>query len=236
MFKKRTAEVNRAWQSAAETTREEIFAKAVELFRSRGFEVTTMRDIARAADVATGAAYYYFPSKEAIVSAYYGQVQRTHAARVKEELTGRQGLRERLAVVLHSKLDILKEDRMFLGALFRYTGEPGHPLSVFGKGTLEQRKQSMEIFREAIAEAELSQELQQILPWALWLAHLAMILFFIHDDSEGQAKTRKLVDGALDLFAGLVELTSSALVRPFVRPLQEKLLGMMREAELLEEL
>jgi AcrR family transcriptional regulator len=195
-----------------------------------------MRDIARAAGVATGATYYYFPSKEAIVSAYYDQVQRTHTARVKEELAGRQGLRERLGVVLHSKLDILKEDRMFLGALFRYTAEPGHPLSVFDKGTQEQRKQSMGIFREALMGAELTQELQQILPLALWLAHLAMILFFIHDESERQRKTHKLVDGALDLFVGLVELTSSALVRPFVRPLQEKLLGIIQEAGLLEEL
>ena len=225
-----------AQQSAGEMTRHEIFEKAVGLFRSRGFEVTTMRDIARAAEVATGAAYYYFPSKESIVSAYYDQVQRTHAGRVKEELAGRQGLRERLGVVLHSKLDILKEDRMFLGALFRYTGEPGHPLSVFGKGTREQRKQSMEVFREAMADAELSQELQEILPLALWVAHLAMILFFIHDETEGQVKTHKLVDGVLDLFVGLVELTSSALVRPFVRPLQERLLGMMREAGLVEEL
>lgn len=194
-----------------------------------------MRDISREADVATGAAYYYFPSKEAIVSAYYDQVQRVHAERVQEALTSKQGLRERLGVVLHSKLDILKEDRMFLGALFRYTGEPGHPLSVFGKGTQEQRKQSMEIFKEAMAGTEVSKEAEQIMPWAMWLLHLAMILFFIYDDSEGQVKTHKLVDGVLDLLVGLVKVTSSAVVRPFVRPLQERLLEMMREAGLAGE-
>jgi len=219
-----------------EKTKEEIFAKAVDLFRSRGFEVATMRDIARAAQVATGAAYYYFPSKEAIVSAYYDQVQRLHAARAKEQLAGKPGLRERLGVVLHTKLEILKDDRMFLGALFRYTGEPGHPLSVFGKGTQQQRKQSMEILREALAGAEISAESEQILPWILWLAHLAMILFFVYDESEGQAKTHKLVDGVLDLFVRLVKVTNSSVVRPFVRPLQERLLGMMREAGLAGEI
>jgi AcrR family transcriptional regulator len=67
-----------------ENTRELILRTALELFRRYGFEVTTMRDIACAAKVATGAAYYYFPSKEAIVSAYYDQVQGTHAEKVRE--------------------------------------------------------------------------------------------------------------------------------------------------------
>lgn len=235
MFKIELAHTSAPGQSAGERTKVAIFAKALELFRSKGFDVTTMRDIAREADVATGAAYYYFPSKEAIVSAYYDQVQRTHAERAHEALADKQGLRERLGVVLHSKLDILKEDRMFLGALFRYTGEPGHPLSVFGKGTREQRKQSMEIFKQAVVGTEISKEAEQILPWAIWFLHLAMILFFIYDDSEGQEKTHKLVDGVLDLFVGLVKVTSSAVVRPFVRPLQERLLEMMREAGLHEE-
>src|SRR5580693_8432738 len=108
--------------SAGEKTREVILESTLRLFRDRGFEVTTMRDIAREAEVATGAAYYYFPSKEAIVAAYYDQVQRLHAEKVRVELNGKAGLRERLGVAMHSKLEILKDDGMFLGALFRYTG------------------------------------------------------------------------------------------------------------------
>ena len=104
-----------------EKTKVVILATALDLFRKAGFETTTMRDIARAANVATGAAYYYFPSKEAIVSAYYDQVQRIHAEKTRDEWKGKSGLRERLGVVFHSKLEILKDDRSFLGALFRYT-------------------------------------------------------------------------------------------------------------------
>jgi hypothetical protein len=119
---------------------------------------------------------------------------------------------------------------MFLGALFRYTGDPKHPLSVFGKGTQAQRSQSVAIFQEAIADTNLSEELRQLLPWALWLGHLGMILFFIYDETEGQQRTHKLVDGMLDLLTQLVEFTSSALVRPFVQPFQTKILGMLRGA------
>jgi AcrR family transcriptional regulator len=217
-------------KTSGEKTKVIILKAALDLFRGRGFEVTTMRDIAKAAKVATGAAYYYFPSKEAIVAAYYDQVQRVHVERVREELKEKTGLRERLGVVMHSKLEILNNDRRFLGALFRYTGDPDHPLSVFGKGTQEQRSHSVAIFQEAIAGIDLSEELQQLLPWVLWLGHLGMILFLMYDETEGQHRTHKLVDGMLDLLTQFVELTSSALVRPFVQPLQSKMLGMLREA------
>jgi AcrR family transcriptional regulator len=217
-------------KSAGERTKAVILQAALELFRVRGFEVTTMRDIARSAKVATGAAYYYFPSKESIVAAYYDQVQRLHAEKVRLELNRKAGLRERLGVAMHSKLEILKDDRMFLGALFRYTGDPEHPLSVFGKGTHAQRSQSIAIFQEAIAGANVSEELRQLLPWALWLAHLGMILFFIYDETEGQQRTHKLADGILDLLTQLMELMSSALLRPFVQPFQTKTLGMLRGA------
>jgi len=221
--------------SAGERTKEVILEKALGLFRENGFEVTTMRDIARAADVATGAAYYYFPSKEAIVSAYYDQVQRLHAEKVHEKLQGQEGLRERLGVVLHSKLEILKDDRKFLGALFRFTGEPSHPLSVFGIGTQAQRSQSVAIFREAIAGTNVSEEQAQLLPWGLWLLQLAMVLFLIYDESEGQQKAHKLADGILDVVTQLVQLTSSAVVRPFIQPFQTRMLEMLREVGLTGE-
>jgi len=44
----------------SELTRARILDAAIGLFRSRGFEATTMREIAAEAGVAIGAAYYYF--------------------------------------------------------------------------------------------------------------------------------------------------------------------------------
>jgi hypothetical protein len=119
--------------------------------------------------------------------------------------------------------------------LFRFTGEPSHPLSVFGKGTQSQRSQSVAIFREAIERTDVTSEQAQLLPWVLWLLQLAMVLFLIYDDSEGQQKTHKSADGTLDLVTQLVQLTSSALVRPFIQPFQTRMLGMLREAGLNAE-
>jgi AcrR family transcriptional regulator len=59
----------------AEDTRRKIYEAAMELFREKGFEQTTMRDVAAKAGVALGGAYYYFSSKEAIVLAFYQEMQ-----------------------------------------------------------------------------------------------------------------------------------------------------------------
>ena len=48
-----------------EETGGKILEAALELFRQEGFEAAKMRDIAGRAGVATGAAYYYYPSKVA---------------------------------------------------------------------------------------------------------------------------------------------------------------------------
>jgi AcrR family transcriptional regulator len=53
--------------SKAEATAGKILDAALALFREQGFDAATMRGIAERAEVATGAAYYYYPSKDAIV-------------------------------------------------------------------------------------------------------------------------------------------------------------------------
>ena len=52
-----------------------------------------MRDVATAAGVSLGAAYYYFASKEAIVAAYYDHVQARHQAACREAFAAALDLR-----------------------------------------------------------------------------------------------------------------------------------------------
>ncbi len=50
-----------------EETRDRIFKAACKLFRDKGFEATTIDDIAEKADVAKGTFFNYFPRKEAVL-------------------------------------------------------------------------------------------------------------------------------------------------------------------------
>lgn len=47
-------------------TKEKIFRVAMELFRQKGFEATTVADITEAADIGKGTFFTYFPTKAAV--------------------------------------------------------------------------------------------------------------------------------------------------------------------------
>ena len=215
-----------------EQSRTAILDQALRLFRRKGFDNTTMREIAGQAGAALGAAYYYFPGKEAIVQAYYDTVQREHERRVGAALAGHESkLRDRLGIVFHSKLDILQDDRKLLGTIFRYTGEPEHPLSVLGPATREKREQSVAVFGLALGDEGLPKDIRDLLPTALWALHMGILIFFIYDNSRAQHRTRKLTDGALDLVVGMIRLVKS----PLLKPVRGKLLALLREVDLLPQ-
>ncbi|PYV68208.1 MAG: TetR/AcrR family transcriptional regulator [Acidobacteria bacterium] len=224
--------INEAATEKGEQTRHEILKSALRLFRDQGFDATTMRDIAADAGVALGAAYYYFPGKESIIQAYYKAVQAEHENKISEALaTRKMDLKERLQFVMRSKLDILENDRKLLGVIFRYSGEPDHPLSCLGPGTAESRRESIEIFTRAIEDEKLPKDLRQLLPISLWALHMGALILFIYDKSPQQRRTRKLVDGALDLTMRLLALAKNPLLRPF----RTRVLELLREAELLPD-
>ncbi len=150
--------------SRSEATREQILETAIALFRKDGFDETTMRGVASEAGVALGLAYHYFPSKEALVMAYYERVQREHRIVAREKLAHTRSLRDRLAMLLQTKLDILKDDRKLLGALFRYTGNPEHPLSFLGKATAPLRADCMSLFAEALRDGAIARGLARTPP------------------------------------------------------------------------
>src|SRR5260370_11935311 len=126
-------------RAGREETRRQILDTALALCRERGFDDTTMRDIAARAGLSLGAAYYYFHSKEAIVGAYYDYVQAEHLSRARDAFARGGSLKERLRAALHTKIDIMQGDRRPLRALFRYGVATAHPPSAFGPTTRHPR-------------------------------------------------------------------------------------------------
>jgi len=217
----------------SDKTRALLFRLALGLFRRKGFDAATMRDIAAEAQLAPGAAYYYFPSKDAIVMDYYNQTVEEHERRVLAGLPQVTNLREGLTLVMQTKLDLLSEDRPLLQGLFRFAGNPGHPLSVFGPSTRAQREKSIALFRAVVEQEEVPEDLRQLLPPALWALHMAIILYFVYDDSPAQERTRRLVDGAMTILAQMVALASAPLVHSLLKPIRSRILDLLRDAQLL---
>src|SRR5215471_9084047 len=125
----------------AEETRRRILQAALELFQEKGFAETTIREIAREASVATGAAYYYFPSKEAIVMAFYAQTQEEMRELTRKPMAEKSDLRARLKVILELKFEQLRPYQKALGAVFASAADPASPISPFGHETQTIREQ-----------------------------------------------------------------------------------------------
>jgi AcrR family transcriptional regulator len=206
-----------------EATRERTLEAALALFRRKGFDRTTMRDIAKEAGLSLGAAYHYFPSKDALVMAYYGWTQAEHERRAREETPAGADLATRLRVLLRTKLDLLARDRKILAALFQNIGDPAHPLSVFSRQTAAIRGRSIAQFEGAFDT--LPPALRRTSGLFAWLAHLALILFFIHDRSRGQVRTRSLGDELAGMAAGAPML----LAMPFAAPAVARFLDLARD-------
>jgi len=228
MFKDSTARAV-PQRAASEETRRQILDTALALFRERGFEATTIRDIAGAAGLSLGAAYYYFNSKEAIVGAYYDYVQHEHQVRAREAFAGATTLRDRLRAAFHTKIDIMQADRRLLRALFRYGGDPDHPLSWFGPATRAQRELCAAVFEEAIAGERLPADIRDAVPTLLWTLHMGVLLFFLYDASPNQRRTRKLIDASVDFIVDVKRVALSA----FLRPLRRRIVTILRDAGLV---
>lgn len=69
-------------------TREKIVRCALTLFAERGFDATTIADIAEAADIAPRTFFGYFPSKEDVVFHDFDEICAGFALRIRERPSG----------------------------------------------------------------------------------------------------------------------------------------------------
>lgn len=200
-----------------EQTRALILETAVQMFMERGYEDTTMRAIAERAGVALGSAYYYFRSKEQLIQAFYGRTHLEHVAETRDLLRTERTLRGRLQGVMAAKLRTIEPYHRFSGVLFRTAADPESPLNPFSQESLPARLEATEIFAEVVRGAEdrkLPKDLEAELPDLLWMYHMAIVLYWIHDRSPGRARTWTLMERTVDLVARLIAISTYPLMGP----------------------
>jgi len=136
----------------AEGTELKILEAALELFRQEGFDNATMRGIAARAGVATGAAYYYYDSKESIVLDFYRRSCAEMQPKIETALENEAGLEGRLRELIRVKLAHFESNRGVLRALLRNGADPKHPLSPFSPQTQEIREIDLAWFRRTLVD------------------------------------------------------------------------------------
>ena len=172
--------------------RQRLYETAVRLIGERGFDNTTLRDVASHANVSVGLLYRYFPSKQAIVLALYDELsaeQSSHAAAMP-----RGRWRDRFLFTLDTSLTILRPHRQTLSALIPVLVSNA-PDGLFSSTTAFSRARVQAIYQDAVVGASDAprDEVAAALGRLLYLAHLAVVLWWLLDKSPGQRATRALV-------------------------------------------
>lgn len=214
-------------QTKAERTRQRIVDAALELFRENGYDATTMRMVADRADVSLGNAYYYFASKDLLLQAFYLEVHEAHVAAAAPALARERGLRERLLAVLRARLDVIAPYHHFSALMFRIAADPKSPLNPFHRDSAGIRREGEALFAEVLrgSRMRIPADLAAELPSLLWTYSMGILLFWIHDDSPGQERTRAFVERTVDLTVDVVKLAANPLLARFKR----RALGLFRD-------
>lgn len=221
--------IERRQTAKADETRNRILDAALRLFRERGFAETTMRDVASAAGVATGAAYYYFRSKEELVLAFYMRTDQEAAEVFAAAIAASKDLKKRLRGLIDTKFAQFADHRALLTALLKAGVDPRDRLSPFGSETADVREDTIAWYARAIegSDVKLPRDLAPHVPRLLWLYHMGLIYFWITDESPRQQRTQRLVDATLDLVVQLLKVSSL----PLMGPLRKKALKVLQAIE-----
>ena len=215
-----------------EQTKALILNSALEMLHERGYEQTTMRAIAEKAGVSLGNAYHYFGSKDHLIQAFYHRLHEDHLRASLPALEKETSLKARLLSVMRLKIDTLEPYHEFAGVLFQTAADPHSPLNPFAHEAAPVRRDSVKLFENLVGDtkARIPDDLRQELPYLLWLYHMGIILFWIHDTSRKRARTYRLIEQTVDLLDKLILLASN----PFMRPVRKRALKLVVELRDLE--
>src|SRR5580765_7367721 len=210
-----------------EQTNELILNNALDLLRKHRYDKTTMRAIDRSEGVSLGNAYHYFGSKEHLIQAFYHRLHEEHLAVARPALEKESSFSARLLTVMKLKISTLEPYNEFAGVLFKTAADPHSPLNPFAHASAPVRRDSIEFFEELVVDtkARIPADLRTELPYLLWLYHMGVILFWIHDSSPERARTYRLLDQTVDLLDKLISLASN----PLMRPVRKRALTMITE-------
>jgi AcrR family transcriptional regulator len=183
-------------------TKERILEAALELFREKGLEATTTKEVSKRAGIAEGTLFNYFKTKEDL-ALYFFQKETENLIewfRTDRRLQ-KAPLPEKLFAIIHRQLEYLEPYEDFIGAVFCRALQPASSLSPLSFDSQELRLKYLRFIREILAEAENKGEIARVGhlgAYAVGLFYLGIVTHWLQDVSRGKQKTLALLDRALN--------------------------------------
>lgn len=170
-----------------------LYRTALQLISEHGYGETTLRDIAKRAKVSVGLLYRYFPSKGAIVLSLYQDLSLQYVAEAKR--CGAGGWAERFVFALKTSLQVLAPHRETLIALVPVLVSHADE-GLFSSQTALFRREVQQQFIVAVTGANdaPAEDIALALGRVLYVAHLAVILWWLLDASKGQRATHRFLE------------------------------------------
>jgi AcrR family transcriptional regulator len=182
-----------------ERTREHILDTALDLFIGKGYDDTTMRDIATAAECSIGLTYRYFARKEDLVIALYRRLAQDLDAQVQQLAPDTVAVR--FEQIMRIRLAQIRPYRALFTAILGAVLSPQNDLGVLGRHTDDVRAQEQGVFLRVVQGATDAPQQRQTddLALVLYAAHLCLLLFWFYDRSPDARATDELLRLARDM-------------------------------------
>jgi AcrR family transcriptional regulator len=183
-------------------SRQEILRTAARLFQQRGYDATSMNDVAAALKLSKGGLYHHFQSKDEILFEIMNHAMEITQQRVLDPVRGIADPEERLRALirLHIEVVLSPRDREITVMLHE-----NHPLPPALRKRINARKKDYVHFLEnLIAEVQKSHRASgRVSPRAAAFALLGMINWIYQwYKPEGELHAQNLVPQFTDLVLG----------------------------------
>jgi AcrR family transcriptional regulator len=185
-------------------TKQRILDAARKLFSEQGFEAATTRDIARAAEIAAGTLFNYFPTKEAValclVSEAHALAEEHFDAALSRKTNEPLTLEEELFAHVAAVLRKLKPFRKYLSAILETALSPLTSDRADGAPTL--RTAHLETVSQIVSRHGQQKSLSTVALQLYWTLYTGVLAFWSKDASPRQEDTLALLDESLAMFVG----------------------------------
>ena len=184
-----------------EQTKERILKAALQLFREKGLDGTTTKEISKRASIAEGTLFNYFATKEDLALYFFQKETEDLIEWFRAESRLQKApLAEKLFAIIHRQLEYIEPYEDFIGAVFCRSLQPASALSPLSFESQELRLKYLRFIREILADAERKGEIPRVGDlgaYAVGLFYLGIVTHWLQDISRGKQKTLAILDRAL---------------------------------------
>lgn len=189
---------------AKKATREKILQVAQRLFQDKGFDETTVRDIAAEVGMGTGTLFNYFASKEEVVVALAEEAIRAAEGEFNKKRRAGASLSEDLFLQVATQLRRLRKLRKFIRPAIE-TGLLAPQLSGAGQSASVLAQDQMEAVAAIVRGHQIDPERWPTLSPIYWALYVGVLTFWAHDKSPRQEDTLAMLDQAMNMYVHWLE-------------------------------